>query len=49
MVVALAITGSVSARLGGARRGRAVMRVVVGGALAMAITYAIGRLVGAAI
>ncbi|MFF2088366.1 VIT family protein [Nocardia sp. NPDC058176] len=44
VLVALAITGSVSARLGGGKRGRAVLRVVVGGALAMAITYAIGSL-----
>ena len=46
VVVALAVTGSVSARLGGARRGRAVVRVVVGGAIAMAVTYGIGRLIG---
>ncbi|WP_280297681.1 VIT1/CCC1 transporter family protein [Nocardia neocaledoniensis] len=44
VVIALALTGSLSARLGGSRRGRAVLRVVVGGALAMAITYAIGTL-----
>ncbi|GEM35238.1 membrane protein [Nocardia neocaledoniensis NBRC 108232] len=44
VLVALALTGSLSARLGGSRRGRAVLRVVVGGALAMAITYAIGTL-----
>ncbi len=42
VLIALAITGSVSAGLGGSNRGRAVLRVVVGGALAMAITYAIG-------
>jgi vacuolar iron transporter family protein len=46
MVLALALTGSVSARLGGSDRKRAVIRVVVGGALAMAITYGIGRLIG---
>ena len=46
VVVALVLTGTVSARLGGAQPGRAVVRVVVGGALAMAITYGIGRLVG---
>jgi len=46
MLVALAVTGSVSARLGGANRRRAVVRVIVGGALAMAVTYGIGRLVG---
>jgi len=49
VVVALAITGSVSARFGGAHRGRAVARVVVGGAVAMVVTYAIGHLVGAAV
>jgi VIT1/CCC1 family predicted Fe2+/Mn2+ transporter len=49
VLVALVLTGSISARLGGAKRGRAVARVVAGGALAMAITYAIGALVGASI
>ena len=49
MLVALVLTGSVSARLGGAGRRQAIIRVVVGGALAMAITYAIGRLVGTTI
>lgn len=44
VLIALALTGSISARLGQARRGRAVLRVVVGGALAMAITYALGHL-----
>lgn len=48
MLAALAITGSLSARLGGARRSRAVLRVVVGGALAMAVTYGIGQLLGVA-
>ncbi|MFC4125189.1 VIT1/CCC1 transporter family protein [Nocardia rhizosphaerae] len=42
VLLALALTGSVSARLGGSRRSRAVLRVVIGGALAMAITYAVG-------
>ncbi len=46
VLVALVITGSVSAHLGHADRRRAIVRVVVGGALAMAITYVIGRLVG---
>ncbi len=46
VLVALAITGSVSARLGGAPRGRAVLRNIVGGGLALAVTYAIGLLVG---
>ncbi len=46
---ALAVTGAVSAALGGAHRGRAVARVVSGGAAAMAVTYAIGEAVGLAV
>lgn len=46
VMVALVLTGSISARLGQAEHGRAVARVVAGGAIAMAITYGIGRLVG---
>ena len=46
VLVALAITGWVSARLGGADPRRAMLRVVVGGALAMAITFLIGHLFG---
>ena len=42
-------TGLVSARLGGADPRRAAGRVMVGGALAMAITFAIGHLIGAAV
>jgi len=43
---ALAITGTVSARLGGARVRPALVRNVLGGLTAMAITYGIGTLVG---
>jgi vacuolar iron transporter family protein len=46
VIVALALTGTVSARLGGARHGRAVGRLVGGGAVAMVVTFAIGRLLG---
>jgi VIT1/CCC1 family predicted Fe2+/Mn2+ transporter len=46
VIVALIITGAVSARLGGAAVSRAVLRNVLGGAVAMAVTYLIGRLVG---
>jgi VIT1/CCC1 family predicted Fe2+/Mn2+ transporter len=46
VLIALAITGWVSARLGGADPIRATRRVVIGGALAMAITFAIGHLFG---
>jgi vacuolar iron transporter family protein len=49
VIVALAITGSVSARLGGAKRGRAVARLVIGGALAMGVTYAVGALIGTSV
>ncbi|MEV0463967.1 VIT family protein [Nocardia tengchongensis] len=48
VLVALALTGSVSARLGGANPRRAVLRVVLGGAIAMAVTYGIGQLAGVA-
>ncbi|MGO1666361.1 VIT1/CCC1 transporter family protein [Flaviflexus sp.] len=46
VVIALIITGTTSARLGGAPVGRAIVRVVIGGLAAMLITYAIGALVG---
>ncbi|WP_374025489.1 VIT family protein [Mycobacterium sp. HNNTM2301] len=49
VLVALVITGAVSAGLGGAPKAGAVIRNVVGGVLALAITYVIGHLVGAAI
>ena len=49
VVLALALTGLVSARLGGATAGRAVVRNVLGGAVAMTVTYVIGRLVGTGI
>ena len=49
VLLALAITGLLSAGLGGAPKGRALVRNVVGGGLALAITYVIGHAVGAAI
>ena len=49
VLIALVVTGIVSAGLGGAPKQRAVVRNVIGGSLALAITYAIGHLVGAAI
>ncbi|WP_406328931.1 VIT family protein [Streptomyces sp. NBC_00203] len=48
VLAALVLTGWSSARLGGANVGRAVVRNVAGGALAMAVTYAVGALLGAA-
>lgn len=47
VLLALAITGWVAARLGGAKPLRPILRVTAGGALAMAITFGIGHLVGA--
>jgi VIT1/CCC1 family predicted Fe2+/Mn2+ transporter len=49
VLVALATTGLLSARLGGSPPGRAVRRLVVGGAAAMAVTYLAGTLVGVAV
>ncbi|MDR3660284.1 MAG: VIT family protein [Mycobacterium sp.] len=49
VLLALAITGVVSARLGGAPVGKAVARNVIGGALALGATYLVGDLVGRAI
>ncbi|AOR35107.1 hypothetical protein BFF78_32225 [Streptomyces fodineus] len=48
VLAALVLTGSASARLGSADPKRAVLRNAVGGALAMGVTYAAGRLLGAA-
>ena len=49
VLCALIITGAVSAGLGGAPKQRALTRNVVGGGLALAVTYAIGHLVGAVV
>jgi vacuolar iron transporter family protein len=46
VVVALALTGWSSARLGMSPAGRAVVRNVGGGVVAMVVTYGIGSLVG---
>jgi VIT1/CCC1 family predicted Fe2+/Mn2+ transporter len=45
-LIALALLGDVGACLGGAPRRTATIRVVVWGAVAMAVTAAIGALVG---
>lgn len=49
VVVALAITGWTSARLGFAHPGRAALRNIAGGALAMGVTYVIGHVLGTAV
>lgn len=46
VLIALVLTGWSGARLGAARPGRAVLRNVGGGALAMAVTHAAGILLG---
>ncbi|MGV9453224.1 VIT1/CCC1 transporter family protein [Streptomyces sp. NPDC003635] len=48
VLAALVLTGWSSARLGAADPGRAVLRNVGGGALAMGVTYGVGSLLGAA-
>ncbi len=45
----LAVTGAAGGRLGGASMGRAAVRVLIGGGLAMALSALIGNLVGAAV
>lgn len=49
VLMALCVTGYLSATVGAASRKRAILRVVIGGALAMVITYFIGHLFGAAV
>jgi VIT1/CCC1 family predicted Fe2+/Mn2+ transporter len=48
-LTALAATGALSAHLGGSPKGRAMIRLVVGGTLAMSVTYGVGELLGAAV
>ncbi len=49
VIVALALTGWLSAHLGGATKRSAVTRLLVGGALAMTVTFVIGHLLGVAV
>ena len=49
VLAALAMTGAVSARIGGSDSRRAVIRVLIGGAAGLALTYGIGHLFGTAI
>lgn len=46
VLIALAITGTLSARIGGSHWLRPTLRVVIGGALALAATFLIGTLLG---
>lgn len=49
VLVALAIAGAVSARLGGSSTRLAVVRIVIGGAAGLLLTYGIGHLFGGAV
>lgn len=49
VIIALVITGTLSAYVGGANKLRATVRVVVGGILAMIVTFGIGKLFGIAV
>ena len=49
VLVALALTATISAGLSGANRRRVLLRVVGGGALGLAATYGIGHLLGTAV
>jgi VIT1/CCC1 family predicted Fe2+/Mn2+ transporter len=49
VLATLAATGWLSAWIGGSSRRRAVVRLVSGGAAAMVVTFAVGKLFGAAI
>jgi VIT1/CCC1 family predicted Fe2+/Mn2+ transporter len=46
-LVALGVLGALGAQVGGAPRGKAAVRVLVGGGLAMAVTALVGYLAGA--
>lgn len=46
VLIALIVTGMLSAHAGGASKKRATLRVVIGGMAAMAITFGIGKLFG---
>jgi VIT1/CCC1 family predicted Fe2+/Mn2+ transporter len=46
VLIALALTGALSARIGGSPWLRPTVRVVIGGAIALVATFAIGTLLG---
>ncbi|WP_375385562.1 VIT1/CCC1 transporter family protein [uncultured Microbacterium sp.] len=47
VLIALALTGWISGHLGGSSKRTSILRVVIGGAIALAATYGIGSLLGA--
>ena len=46
VLIALGVTGYVAAWIGGSSRGKAMLRVIVGGALALTATFTIGAILG---
>lgn len=46
VIIALIITGTLSAHAGGANKIKAVTRVVIGGVLAMVVTFVVGKIFG---
>ena len=46
VLIALTITGGLSAQVGGAQKKRAIIRVVAGGLIAMIVTYGVGKIFG---
>ncbi len=46
VIIALILTGSISAKMSGVRTWPAIIRNVLGGSLAMAITFGVGRMFG---
>ncbi|MBX9640660.1 MAG: VIT family protein [Mycobacteriaceae bacterium] len=49
VLIALALAGAMSARIGGGSARRAVLRVTVGGAAGLAFTYGVGHLFGSVV
>ncbi len=49
VLIALGLAGALSARIGDSPARRAVLRVVIGGAIGLAFTYGVGHLFGTAI
>jgi VIT1/CCC1 family predicted Fe2+/Mn2+ transporter len=49
VVIALAITGGVGAYIGGSPMPRSILRVTIGGAAALGVTYVIGALLGTSV
>lgn len=46
VIIALGLTGAISAKLGQAKAGRATLRTIAGGSAAMLVTYGLGALLG---